>query len=211
MSKRICSKIDNILQNDLQYITSVGETVHEEPVHDSPHRYSAQNYKCIGLPEKTLEIVGAELRRQNALISAEEALADCRYILLFFAQNNHMNTKASVEILKNFYESVNQAGCARLVEVIFVSMSDDRKVQNFYGTYRHMPWLAVPFEDRDQRFNMMKWFKAVPSGGCFTLIDRNGDVSTRKGDPVEQKAIDALIERLRDDTLSKNPEASAIL
>ena len=168
-------------------------------------------HKCGGLPEKTLEIVGAELRRQNALFSAEEALADCRYILLFFAQNNHMNTKASVEILKNFYGSVNQAGCARLIEVIFVSMSDDRRTQNFYGTYKLMPWLAVPFEERDQRFNMMKWFKALNPGGCFTLIDRNGDVSTRKGDPVEQKAIDALIERLRDETLSKNTDTSVIL
>lgn len=150
--------------------------------------------------------MGAELRRQHALLSAEEALADCRYILLFFAQNNHMNTKASVDLLKKFYASVNKEGCARLVEVIFVSMSDDRWTQNFNGTYKPMPWLAVPFEEREQRFNMMKWFKAGLPGGCFTLIDRYGEVLNRKGDPVEQKAIDVLIEKLRDETINKNPD-----
>ena len=69
-----------------------------------------------------------------------------------------------------------------------------------------MPWLAVPFEEREQRFNMMKWFKAGLPGGCFTLIDRDGDVLNRKGDPVEQKAIDVLIEKLRLEASGPNPE-----
>ena len=93
-----------------------GEVFLEEPVHDSPPQVLpgtttvplSRQPQNTSLPEKTLEIVGARLlRQQQALVSAEEALADCRYILLFFAQNNHGNTKTSVDLLRKFYGQVN--------------------------------------------------------------------------------------------------------
>jgi nucleoredoxin len=67
---------------------------------------------------------------------------------------------------------------AKGLEIVFVS--SDRDEDSFNSYYAEMPWLAVPYADRDLKAKLSKKFKVngIPS---FVLIDKDGKTITTEG------------------------------
>jgi nucleoredoxin len=64
------------------------------------------------------------------------------------------------------------------MEVVFVS--SDHSAEDFDKYYHDMPWLALPYEDRDQKNSLSKKFKVkgIPS---LVILDKDGSVITTDG------------------------------
>merc|ERR1712232_235192 len=63
-------------------------------------------------------------------------------------------------------------------EVVFVSSDQDEEA--WKGYYGEMPWLAVPFEDRDRKEKLSERFKAsgIPT---LVILNSNGELITTDG------------------------------
>jgi nucleoredoxin len=66
----------------------------------------------------------------------------------------------------------------RGLEVVFVS--SDRDEASFKGYFDEMPWLALPYADRERKDKLSKQFKVkgIPS---FVILNPNGEVITTDG------------------------------
>eukprot|EP00727_Mastigamoeba_balamuthi_P006748 m51a1_g2694 DNA-dependent protein kinase catalytic subunit (2648) ;mRNA; r:766654-782327 len=89
-----------------------------------------------------------------------------KHVLLYFS--------GFTPVLAKFYEEHHKA---HDFEVVFVS--SDRDPESFGEYYGEMPWLALPFEDRNRKAALSQRFKV---GGIPTLIvlDRDGNLITSK-------------------------------
>lgn len=91
--------------------------------------------------------------------------------LLFGQQWNPAYRKAEDKILL-FYNKLKEAGEHRF-EIVYVSMDQDQR--RFTDHYRHMPWLAIPFNQRERRHHLArKYF--VASSPRMVLLDCHGNL-----------------------------------
>merc|ERR1711937_441926 len=91
---------------------------------------------------------------------------------LFFGQQwNPCHKKVQEKVLK-FYNNLRAAGEDRF-EIVYVSMDQDKR--RFIDAYRHMPWLAILFQQNERRHYLArKYF--VTSCPRVVLTDVHGNL-----------------------------------
>jgi hypothetical protein len=91
---------------------------------------------------------------------------------LLFGQQWNPAYKRVEEKIMMFYNNLRIAGEERF-EIVYVSMDQDQR--RFTDHYRHMPWLAIPYYQRERRFSLAKKF-FVASAPRLVLLDVHGNL-----------------------------------
>lgn len=91
--------------------------------------------------------------------------------LLFGQQWNPAYRKVE-EKITTFYDTLRQGGEDRF-EIVYISM--DQNERRFTDHYRHMPWLAIPFNQRERRHYLAKKY-FVASTPRLVLLDVHGNL-----------------------------------
>jgi nucleoredoxin len=112
-----------------------------------------------------------------------------KYKLIYFSAHWCSPCRDFTQILSLFYEQVNSG--RHQVDIIFVSLDTD---QGFFQHYfNSMPWLALPFKERQRAKELTAQFssKGIPH---LVLIDNQGRMKRRS---------------CRDDVTTKGPACLA--
>lgn len=91
--------------------------------------------------------------------------------LLFGQQWNPAYRKVEDKITL-FYDNLRKCGEERF-EIVYVSLDQDQR--RFTDNYRHMPWLAIPFHQRERRHYLAKKY-FVASTPRVVLLDVHGNL-----------------------------------
>jgi len=87
-------------------------------------------------------------------------------------------TPKLVEFYNLMKTTAESKGAQSEFEIIFVSSDQDQ--EQFEGYYAEMPWLALPFANRDLKNKLSKNFK-VKGIPMFVILDKDGSVITTDG------------------------------
>lgn len=109
-------------------------------------------------------------------------------LLIYFSASWCPPCRGFTPVLSEFYTKVNtpQKQC----EVILGTLDETKK--DFDDYFEKMPWLAIPYEDKDIVVNLAKKY-GVESIPALILIDENGkDLSRACRVEVANKGVEAL-------------------
>jgi len=127
-------------------------------------------------PSALIELLGDTLVKGTSTVSTSEALAGKKGIGLYFSAHWCPPCRQFTPFLcKAYADSLKAKG----LEIIFVS--SDKTPDEFKGYYADMPWLALPFEQRELKAKLSKKFK-VSGIPAFVILDGStGELITTKG------------------------------
>eukprot|EP00929_Paragymnodinium_shiwhaense_P023043 TRINITY_DN14521_c0_g1_i2.p1 TRINITY_DN14521_c0_g1~~TRINITY_DN14521_c0_g1_i2.p1 ORF type:complete len:432 (-),score=102.67 TRINITY_DN14521_c0_g1_i2:224-1519(-) len=134
------------------------------------------------------KIIGATLLSGSGEVSASEAFAGKKAIGLYFSAHWCPPCRGFTPKLAEWYtKDLKEKG----LEIVFVSSDKDEAA--FADYFKEMPWLALPYSDRDLKNALSKKFK-VQGIPTFIILDATtGDVITSDGreavskDPTGEK------------------------
>ena len=134
------------------------------------------------------ELFGRQLQLKSRLVLTRNLTA--KYKLIFFSAHWCSPCRAFTPQLALFYELVNES--SHQLDIIYVS--SDNSLGEFNEYFATMPWLALPFEERN-RARGLSWKFGADGIPLLVLIDNNG----------KKKSITC-----RADVISKGPQCLAI-
>jgi nucleoredoxin len=126
------------------------------------------------------ELFGNLLVGQNGqTVSTAEALAD-KVVMIYFSAHWCPPCRGFTPQLVEFYN--NNKGIKNF-EIVFVS--SDRDESGFQEYFGEMPWLALPFSERDTKTKLSSLFRVsgIPS---LVVMDSNCSLITRDGRSIVQ-------------------------
>ncbi|XP_021346337.1 nucleoredoxin-like [Mizuhopecten yessoensis] len=133
---------------------------------------------------KMSELLGNSLQKNHeggfTLVDTDqsEGLGEKEYVGLYFSAQWCPPCRAFKPILIEFYNKLKQADANKL-EIVFVSSDKDDELFKAYA--KEMPWLALPFVDREKKNALSKKFKiqGIPT---LVIVDaKTGEAITDKG------------------------------
>jgi len=121
------------------------------------------------------ELFGAKLQGKAGEVSTAEALGGKNGVLVYFSAHWCPPCRGFTPKLVEFHK---KHAAAKGFETVFVSSDRDEKSFNEY--YGEMPWLALPFSNRDAKEALSKKFKVkgIPS---LVVLGPDGKVVTLEG------------------------------
>jgi nucleoredoxin len=120
-------------------------------------------------------LFGDNLATADGTVDTEEALKGKKAVGIYFSAHWCPPCRGFTPKLAEFYTNgLKEAG----MEIVFVS--SDRDEGGFKDYFKDMPWLALPFSDRETKAKLSKQFKVsgIPS---FVVLDGDGKLSTKDG------------------------------
>eukprot|EP00386_Alphamonas_edax_P013173 GDKI01040778.1.p1 GENE.GDKI01040778.1~~GDKI01040778.1.p1 ORF type:complete len:449 (-),score=161.32 GDKI01040778.1:365-1633(-) len=120
-----------------------------------------------------VSLFGPKLTGKNGEVDTATALKD-KIVGIYFSAHWCPPCRGFTPKLVESYKDMVAAG--KNFEVVFVSSDKDQG--SFDEYYGEMPWLALPFADRDRKNELSKKFKVsgIPS---FVIVDENGTITTQ--------------------------------
>jgi len=126
---------------------------------------------------KLVELLGSELiKKGGEKVSTETALAGKKGVALYFSAHWCPPCRGFTPKLAEWYTADLQA---KGLEVVF--LSSDRDDKSFNDYFAEMPWLAVPFENREVKDKLSKQFKIQGIPSLIILDGATGDLITKDG------------------------------
>lgn len=127
------------------------------------------------------EILGRELISSGGLVQTSDLAP--RFLLFYFSAHWCGPCKKFTPQLSLFYESCNSS--SKQVEIVYISK--DKSEDQFSKYFRTMPWLAVPFDNKDLRKNLSRQY-SVSSIPTLILLNSTGEVKSRtcRNDVIEK-------------------------
>ena len=116
------------------------------------------------------ELFGATLKSKTGDVTTSEAL-NGKNVMVYFSAHWCPPCKAFTPKLSTFYTSLKASNPD--FELVFVSSDRDEEAFNEY--YSEMPFLSLPFSDRDRKATLSKKFKV---SGIPSLVVLGSDGST---------------------------------
>jgi nucleoredoxin len=120
-------------------------------------------------------IFGDELIGKTGDVATDVALSEKVGVLVYFSAHWCPPCRGFTPLLAEFY---SKHAAAQKFEVVFVS--SDRDLKAFKEYFGEQPWLALPFEKRDQKAALSKKYKVqgIPS---LVVLGPEGEVITMDG------------------------------
>ncbi|XP_019615122.1 PREDICTED: nucleoredoxin-like [Branchiostoma belcheri] len=126
------------------------------------------------LGDKLQEKVG-----EKESLATESLVGEGRYVGLYFSAHWCPPCRGFTPKLADFYREFKATEKGKNFEIIFVS--SDRDQASFDEYYGEMPWLALPYPDRDRKAKLSKKFK-VQGIPTFVILDAStGKLITKDG------------------------------
>jgi len=120
------------------------------------------------------QLLGDKLQSQDGTVGTVDALAG-KHVALYFSAHWCPPCKRFTPELAKSYESHLKA---KGLEIVFVSSDRDEDAFNSY--YAEMPWLALPYAERDLKAKLSKKFK-VSGIPTLVVLDESGELITADG------------------------------
>jgi len=123
-----------------------------------------------------VEMFGSTLKGKNkGDVATAEALAG-KIVLIYFSAHWCPPCRGFTPKLAEAYSKYVAAG--KNIEIVFVS--SDKDASGFDEYFGEMPWLALPFEERERKEALSKQFKVrgIPS---LVVLDEDGSTITTDG------------------------------
>jgi len=118
-----------------------------------------------------VDMLGGQLVGKEGKVDTSSAVADSPQIGLYFSAHWCPPCRNFTPVLAEWYTKVKAAG--KKIEIVFVSSDRDQKSCDEY--YETMPWLCLPFDDRDKKEALGDQFGVR---GIPTLVFLNPDGTT---------------------------------
>jgi nucleoredoxin len=115
------------------------------------------------------------LAGSGELVSTADAIAGKGAVAIYFSAHWCPPCRGFTPQLAEWYSSSLKA---KGLEVIFVS--SDRDDDSFQEYFKEMPWLALPYSDRERKETLSKKFK-VSGIPALIILDADGKVITKDG------------------------------
>jgi len=145
---------------------TVGEMSTEEEVQNKTEGQTNQTGNLFGL---------TTLLTKEGVKSAQEVLAGKRAIGIYFSAHWCPPCQQFTPILSAFYSS---ACPANDMEIIFVSSDRDQNAFEHY--YETMPFVALPYDQRDKKQELSDMFD-VSGIPAFIIVDSEGNIKSLEG------------------------------
>ena len=123
-----------------------------------------------------IELLGNELQGKDGLTKTANALADADAVGIYFSAHWCPPCRGFTPKLAEAYKQMRANG--KKFEVVFASSDEDEK--SFEEYYNEMPWLALPYSDRDGKERLSKKFK-VQGIPTLVIVDKEGTTITTDG------------------------------
>jgi nucleoredoxin len=123
-----------------------------------------------------VELLGATLQGENGQTSTTDALAGKGAVALYFSAHWCPPCRGFTPKLAEFYKKDLKA---KGLEVVFVS--SDKDEASFKSYFGEMPWLALPFEDRERKEALSKKYKVKGIPSLVILDGESGETITTDG------------------------------
>jgi len=154
-----------------------------------------------------IKMFGSTLSKGESSVTTAEALKGKKVAIYFSAHWCPPCRGFTPKLAERYKELV---GKGENFEIVFVS--SDRDEESFKEYYASMPWLALPFAERDTKAKLSKKFK-VSGIPALIILDEQGELINKEGrscvmnDPAEWKPP-TLWEALSGELLSKGGKAT---
>jgi len=122
-------------------------------------------------------LLGDTLQKGSEAISTEKALAGKEVVAFYFSAHWCPPCRAFTPELARVYSQLVAAG--KSFELVFVS--SDREDSGFNEYYTEMPWLALPYANRDAKAALSKKFKVRGIPSLVILDGATGKTITTDG------------------------------
>lgn len=129
---------------------------------------------------KVFQIVGDELvNKDGTTAKLQSFLGQDKVLGVYFSGHWCSPCRSFTPKLAEFYKNVKESGNADNFEIVFVS--SDKTEDDFKGYLSDMPWWGMPFQRRDEKNQLSKYFK-VDGIPTFLLLDGlSGKVLNKNG------------------------------
>lgn len=120
-------------------------------------------------------LLGDQVVTKAGMKSTEEALSGKTAVGIYFSAHWCPPCRGFTPKLAEMYTKTFQE---KGMEIVFVS--SDKSDEDFTNYYKDMPWLALPFDNKDAKAALNKKFKVsgIPS---FVILNPSGEVLTKDG------------------------------
>ncbi|XP_013403357.1 nucleoredoxin [Lingula anatina] len=115
------------------------------------------------------KLLGDKVVSKDGEVSVSSFTGDGKVVGLYFSAHWCPPCRGFTPVLATFYEKFKKTDKGKDFEIVFVS--SDRDENSFNDYFKEMPWLALPFAERDLKGKLSKEFKV---SGIPTLILLNG-------------------------------------
>lgn len=126
------------------------------------------------------KLLGTKLLQQNGTTTTDAIVGPNKYLGLYFSAHWCPPCRGFTPELATFYKNF-KAQHAQKDNFDIVFVSSDRDQNAFDEYYKEMPWLALPFEDRDTKAALSKKFKVRGIPTLVILDADSGEVITTDG------------------------------
>jgi len=123
-----------------------------------------------------VELFGNELQSKDGKTKTANALADADAVGIYFSAHWCPPCRGFTPKLAEAYQKMKDNG--KKFEVVFASSDRDEKAFSEY--FGEMPWLALPYEDREAKEKLSKKFK-VNGIPMLVIVDKDGNLITTDG------------------------------
>jgi nucleoredoxin len=130
--------------------------------------------------EKLFGSADLQLLAQGGAKAPVSALAAKQVVGLYFSAHWCPPCRGFTPKLADAYEKITKIG--KSFEVVFVS--SDKDEEQFASYFKEMPWLALPFENRDLKKALSKKFKVSGIPALVLLDGATGQVLNKDGRSV---------------------------
>jgi thiol-disulfide isomerase/thioredoxin len=139
--------------------------------------------------------LGDQLLTKDGYQSTKNVIENKKFVGIFFSALWCSYCVKVCPIISEFYDTLN-AEDNSVLEIVYVSL--DRDEESFNNYYSHMPFSAIPFNNKDTINNLKKYYdiKSLPT---LVIID------TSNGQVVDWNGVSTIVEckgNLRKATMS---------
>eukprot|EP00933_Yihiella_yeosuensis_P043135 TRINITY_DN3787_c0_g2_i1.p1 TRINITY_DN3787_c0_g2~~TRINITY_DN3787_c0_g2_i1.p1 ORF type:complete len:139 (+),score=30.91 TRINITY_DN3787_c0_g2_i1:89-505(+) len=122
-----------------------------------------------------LELFGEELTGKDGVVKTSDALAGKAHVMVYFSAHWCPPCRGFTPQLAEAY---TKSAADKNIEVVFIS--SDRDEAGFAEYFGEMPWLALPFADRDRKGKLAEKFgvRGIP---MLVVLSPEGELVTTEG------------------------------
>ncbi|CAL1276976.1 unnamed protein product [Larinioides sclopetarius] len=126
-----------------------------------------------------IKLLGDTLLTQSGSIQTNSVIEEGKYFGLYYSAQWCPSCIAFTPELIQFYNQFNNSNRKEKFEIIYIS--SDYGEKQFKEQFSAMPWLALPFPDRNRQMELARHFRVQSIPALIIIYSESGDLITSCG------------------------------